>query len=208
MQQTLFKQFMFIMLFSIASINIFAQQKYHRIQSTIPYDKFQDLMASGLDIDHYHYQEGILQAEVSDQDIQLMKSKNIKFKYLIQDFEKNIHKHNAATDKAASKTRAVTVPTPVNFGTGGNYGASGAVAKHFTFQDMQNELDDMRALYPNLITIKSSIGTTGEGRSIFMVRLSDNADTDENEPEVLLNAVHHAREPMSMTQLIFFMWHV
>jgi hypothetical protein len=66
----------------------------------------------------------------------------------------------------------------------------------------------MRALYPNLITVKSSIGTTEQGRPMFMVKISDNPEVDENEPELFLTAVHHAREPISMTQLIFFMWYV
>ncbi|MCU0468708.1 MAG: GEVED domain-containing protein [Arcicella sp.] len=66
----------------------------------------------------------------------------------------------------------------------------------------------MRTLYPNLISAKSSIGTTVEGRSVFMVKISDNPDADEAEPEMFFNAVHHAREPMSMSQLIFFMWHI
>ena len=209
MKQTLLKAFSLILTLGFFTSSLVAQDvKYHRIQATIDDTKFQDLMQSGLDIDHYHYHDGILIAEVSDADLQLMKSKKVNVKYIIKDIAKNIHKHNAEIDKHADKTRAVTVPTPVNFGTGGNYGASGAVAKHFTYQDMQNELDDMRALYPNLVSVKSSIGTTIEGRSLFMVRISDNADIDENEPEVLLNAVHHAREPISMTQLIFFMWHV
>lgn len=141
----------------------------------------------------------------------MLKSKKVKIKYIIKDLEKNIHQHNAKIDKTAAsapKTRTVIVPTPTNFGIGGNYGASTAVAKHFTFQDLQNELNDMRALYPNLISAKTSIGTSSEGRSIFMVRISDNPDVDENEPEVLMDAIHHAREPMSMTQLIFFMWHL
>lgn len=68
---------------------------------------------------------------------------------------------------------------------------------------MQNELDEMRALYPNLITVKSSVGTTGEGRSLFMVKISDNPAVDESEPELFLNALHHAREPIGMTQLLF-----
>ncbi|GAB3640790.1 M14 family zinc carboxypeptidase [Spirosoma arcticum] len=66
----------------------------------------------------------------------------------------------------------------------------------------------MRALYPNLITVKTSIGNSLGGRPIYMVKISDNPDVDENEPELLLNALHHAREPIGLSQLIFFMWHV
>jgi hypothetical protein len=39
-----------------------------------------------------------------------------------------------------------------------------------------------------------SMGPTYEGRWIYMVKISDNVDFDEDEPEVLLDAQHHARE--------------
>lgn len=216
MRQSLLKHFLFIIVLLFACTNIFAQQmKYHRIQAALSSEKFQQMMQQGLEIDHYDFKNGLLSADVSENDLQLLKANHVSIKYVIKDLEKNIAKYNAKIDKAAAITakggvtsNALTVATPTHFGTGGSYGAAGAVASHFTFQEMQNQLDQMRSLYPNLITVKSSIGSTDQGRSIFMVRISDNADVDENEPEVLLNAVHHAREPISMTQLIFFMWHV
>ncbi len=41
-----------------------------------------------------------------------------------------------------------------------------------------------------------------------MVKISDNPDIDENEPEVLYTALHHAREPESMMQMIYFMYYL
>ncbi len=198
--------FTFITLFSFGQ-----KTQYHRIEARISPDLFHELMATGLDIDHFEYKNNLLKAEVSDNDIQLLEKNGISINYIIHDIEKNLAAYNARIDsKAGNQTQSnlITVPTPVHFGTGGSYGTAGGVAKHFTFEEMQNELDEMRALYPNLITVKTSLGNTDQGRSLFMVRLSDNADTDENEPEVYLNAVHHAREPISMTQLIFYMWHL
>jgi len=63
-----------------------------------------------------------------------------------------------------------------------------------TYQEMLDELDQMRSLYPNLISARISTSniTTYEGRTVYYVRLSDNPDVDENEPEVLYTGVHHA----------------
>ncbi|GIR22017.1 MAG: hypothetical protein CM15mP36_12240 [Flavobacteriales bacterium] len=36
-----------------------------------------------------------------------------------------------------------------------------------------------------------------------MVKISDNPNVDEDEPQILYTALHHAREPGSMQQLIF-----
>ena len=68
----------------------------------------------------------------------------------------------------------------------------------------------MYTLYPDLITVRDSIDTflTHEGRPVQWVKISDNASTSESEPQVLYTALHHAREPESMTQLIFYMWYL
>ena len=41
-----------------------------------------------------------------------------------------------------------------------------------------------------------------------MVKISDNPDVDEAEPEILYTALHHAREPQSMMQMIYFMYYL
>lgn len=212
MNQRLLKPLFLLILSGFFSTILWAQtQKYHRIEAMLSNEQFQSLMQAGLDIDHYEYKNSLLQAEVSDADISLFRQKNIRVKYIIRDIAKNLTAYNAKIDREAAdahRTDLLTIPTPSNFGTGGSYGTAGGVTKHFTFQEMQNELDDMWALYPNLITIKSSVGTTEQGQSLFMVKISDNPNVDENEPEIFLNAVHHAREPIGMTQLLFFMWYV
>jgi len=56
---------------------------------------------------------------------------------------KRINERAGIDEQAANApaSNAKTVPTPTHFGTGGSYGTSGGVAKHFTFQEMQNELN-------------------------------------------------------------------
>ncbi len=43
---------------------------------------------------------------------------------------------------------------------------------------------------------------------MWYVKISDNASVNEAEPQVLYDALHHAREPNSMSQLIFYMWYL
>jgi len=66
----------------------------------------------------------------------------------------------------------------------------------------------MRQKYPNLISSKVSIGNTVENRPTYMVKISDNPDIDEQEPEILYTALIHAREPQSMMQMIYFMYYL
>ena len=83
----------------------------------------------------------------------------------------------------------------------------GSMGGYYTFNQVVAELDSMRLLYPHLISQKQSIGTSVEGRDIWMVKISDNPDFDEDDPEIFYNALIHAREPQSMTSLIYFMYY-
>jgi carboxypeptidase T len=86
----------------------------------------------------------------------------------------------------------------------------GSMAGFPTLDEMYESLDEMRSLYPNLITLRKVISSTKthNNRSIYYVKISDNPEIDENEPEVLYTGLHHAREPLSMSQLLYFMWYV
>jgi Zinc carboxypeptidase/GEVED domain/Secretion system C-terminal sorting domain/Fibronectin type III domain len=196
-----------IIFFILVTTTTYAQRmKYHRITAVIPPEKLELLFSKGLEVDHFGYEnKKDFTAELSVDDLILLKKNNVKFSFLVEDLEKNLEKFNKEVDRIAPKSEAknakVAVTTPSNF-TLGTYGG------YFTFAELQTILDKMRMLYPNLIAAKSSIGTSIEGRPILMVKISDNPDVDEAEPEMFFNAVHHAREPMSMSQLIFFMWHI
>ncbi len=81
----------------------------------------------------------------------------------------------------------------------------GAMGGHYTLLQMEAILDAFHAQYPQLCSQRVSIGQSIEGRSLWMVKISDHVGTDENEPEVLYDALHHAREPLSMATTLLFM---
>jgi hypothetical protein len=66
-------------------------------------------------------------------------------------------------------------------------------------------MDTLHNMYPSLTTDRDSIGYTYEGRPIWMMKISDNPDFDENEPEFFINGLIHAREPMGMECCLRFM---
>ncbi|HEU4418492.1 MAG TPA: M14 family metallopeptidase, partial [Planctomycetota bacterium] len=81
----------------------------------------------------------------------------------------------------------------------------GAMGGHYTLQQMEAILDSFSLQYPQLCAQKVSIGLSLEGRDMWMVKISDNVGVDESEPEVYYDAVHHAREPLSMSTTLLFM---
>ena len=64
-----------------------------------------------------------------------------------------------------------------------NYGSMGG---YYTFDEIEENLDELTDLYPNIFTEKFSIGTSLEGRNIWGIKISDNPNIDEDEPEKLI----------------------
>lgn len=94
----------------------------------------------------------------------------------------------------ATSTLALTPPIGQG-GMGGNY----------TLVQMEAILDSFANDHPTLCTSKVSIGTSIQSRPIWMVKISDNAATNEGEPRAFFDALHHAREPVSMSTTLAFM---
>jgi carboxypeptidase T len=73
-----------------------------------------------------------------------------------------------------------------------------------TYAELNREVSTIAAAHTNIVK-RFSIGKSYQGRDIWAVKVSDNVNVDENEPEVLFDGLHHAREHMTteMTLAIF-----
>lgn len=82
----------------------------------------------------------------------------------------------------------------------------GTLAGYLKRQEVINKLDSMRLQYPTLISAKWSIGMSYENREIWCVRMTKNPDAPTGKPEVFIYALTHAREPMGMECVIYYMY--
>ncbi len=74
-----------------------------------------------------------------------------------------------------------------------------------TYQETIDELNLLHSQYPSITTAPISLGTTGEERDIWAIKISDNPAVEEaDEPEVLYDGVHHAREIMTVEICLYF----
>jgi hypothetical protein len=194
-----------LVFFSLNTIN--AQTlKYHKVLMEGDENLAKRLLQLGITIDHSDVQEGGIAAEISDIELQTLKANGVKHKILIYDLAQFYEARNkadvASRAMAAGVCNAPNVAKPTHFhlGTMGGY---------FTWNEMKQILDSMALLYPNLITVKQPLSPQSiEGRDIYYVKISDNPNVDESEPEVLYSALHHAREAASLSQLVFYMWYL
>jgi carboxypeptidase T len=75
--------------------------------------------------------------------------------------------------------------------------------EYYTYQEMTDLLKSLEQNNSEIMSL-SSIGVTYEGRDIWMVKLSDNVDVEEDEPGVLFMGAHHGDERPAFEVLIFF----
>ena len=78
----------------------------------------------------------------------------------------------------------------------------GSMGGYLTFAEILLQLDLWRQKYPKLITARQSLGKTLESRDLWIVKVSDNADTDENEPEIFVETLIHCREPAGLMSMM------
>lgn len=75
--------------------------------------------------------------------------------------------------------------------------------EYHTYDSMTQYLFNISEQYPDIIKL-DSIGTTYEGRSIWLITISDNPGEYDEKPAVLLMGAHHGNEKPSYESLIFF----
>lgn len=148
-----------------------------------------------LDLASCHHPElGGKQVEViaSDADLRIL----AKAGFVHRVVQRNLEDHYEAELRKHSLGQPDTLTPPLG---------QGAMGGHYTLAQIEAILDSFHAKFPALCSKKASIGKTIEGRDIWMVKISDNVLVDENEPEVFYDALHHAREPLSMEATLLFM---
>ncbi len=168
----------------------------------------------GLEVDHGVFMKGeYIINEFSVRELEQVKAAGFEYEIIIDDLgsyyrEQNKPENIAIRNRGAadcdlqdSGLTDFAVPEDFNLGTFGGF---------YTYEEMLAELDEMAAAYPNLLTPRTAISETltHEGRKIFWLKISDNPTMDETEPEVLYTALHHSREPNSLSQMIFYMWYL
>ena len=145
------------------------------------------LVYLNIELDHVHIQsDNSIQFAVSESDLNKIKSNLIKYEVIHEDLEKFYE--SRLTNDIESRD--------FEYGSMGGY---------YTFDEIVENLDELSEDYPNLVAQKISIGQTLEGRDIWALKMSDNPNFDEDEPEVLYTGLHHAREPMSYMNLFYYM---
>ncbi len=174
--------------------------KYAKVLIEIEsHDDMHRLQHAELDIDHFHgnAKTGI-EVFLAHDKFEVLENTGFSYEVLIPDYEVfYAERQKKDLQNIPSVHKALRTANNFDFGSMGGF---------YTLQEISDELDNMRSLFPNLISDKITIGTSVEGRPIYAVKISDNPDIDESEPTAYYDALHHAREPASMATIMNFMY--
>lgn len=187
-------------------------QNYSKVKIYTDAAGLTELAELGLAVDHGDWKQGtFFIGDFSEDDLEVLEASDFDYEVVV----KNVKAYYAEINTLSAKKNTVCDPatsggeplpeTPVNFEVNSAY------AGFYKYQDMLDALDSMVSMYPNLITARAAIpsGQTHEGRDVYYVKISDSPGTDDaTEPNVLYSSIHHAREPMSLSETIFFMWYL
>lgn len=207
-----------LLFFAFIVANSFAQtiqtEKYSRIKIYTDEVGIVQLAQAGLAVDHGEMKKGFwFISDFSETEIAIIKEKGFTYDVQIDDVKQFYKDQNKPefqkneTTPVSTMSIGCTVPptyaTPTNF-------TLGSMGGFYTYAEILWHMDNLATLFPTLVKAKTPISATNtiEGRPLYWMKISDNPNVDESEPEVLYNSAHHAREPGSVSQLIMYMYYL
>ena len=156
----------------------------------------------GIAIEHYQGKVGnYIDVVINHNEVDLLQSSGLSHQVLIADMDAEYAGRAVGAEVDLASSRAMLRDNGIE---GFEYGSMGGF---YTYTEVVRELDSMRLQYPSFVTAKESLGVSTEGRTIWGVEISDNPGVAEPEEGVAYyDALHHAREPISMSVLMYYMY--
>jgi hypothetical protein len=204
------KILLLLLIINTLTFGVQAQERYSKVKIYCTNEQLLELSNAGIEADHGERKSNtFLITDISESELALISSMGFNYEIVALDVKQyyaDRSKSGGAKNVTCSSAATDDLPEVPD-----NFYQNSAYAGFYNYQDMLDALDEMAAQYPNLITVKAPISSflTHENRPIYHVKISDNPSVDEStETKVLYTAIHHAREPLSMSQLIFYMWYI
>jgi len=113
-----------------------------------------------------------------------------------------LRRHRRLATILVTLTAFVLPLLPVNAGVARASNFPTYDSRYHSYSEMVADIRAVAAAHPDIVRA-FSIGKSYQGRDIWAAKVSDNVNVDENEPEVLIDALHHAREHLTVEQALY-----
>lgn len=217
-----------ILILSCLAVTTNAQNRLSAVRIFVTPSSAERLeVISLLDLDHFQEQNGAIEAEIAEDELAMLQASHFRYELLVEDVGAHLDKVNRpyfegrkngtvnidGTKRINGNANRVAfeqpkglidnlifTPSAFQVQTG-----SPNLGGYYTFAQMTAAIDALVLAYPSIAS-KTSIGTSVQGRDLWVIKISDNVGTDEtNEPEVYFQGVQHAREAIGGSSMIFLM---
>lgn len=203
-----------ILLLLSINIKIHASEKYSNVKIYIPKNKEEMLDLIGLlEVDHFEEHAGTFNYTVSPKELSLLKASGVKYeiinddavKYLEEEnakYYESIKNHNSNARVAQERSGNILIDEIIQ--TPSDFVVQPTLGGYYNYAQMNLAIRNLKIAYPSLVDT-FTIGYSTNNNAIKCLKISDNPNIDENEPEILFMGHHHAREAISGSSMIFLM---
>lgn len=200
------KKILLALLFVYSTFIVFAQtEKYSKVMIHTDAAGLKKLSALGLTVDEGKFiQKQFFITDLSATELTTIRTHGFQTDILVDDviaayLKKNKELEGKPLGGDPELSRDYPVPEDFELGSMGGF---------CTLEECYENLDYMASTYPDLVTEKISLGLSIENRPVYMVKLTGAVQQKDPKPQVLYTGMHHAREPIGMMHLLFYMYYL
>ena len=199
-----------ILLIPFLSANLFAQnndgtgqEKYSQVRIFAKSSSdFQRIQNAGLFFDGGINKPGVyFETLLSESEIALLNKSGVSYQITIPDW---MEYYNNLPKMSPAEMQAAIQKSQEDYSV--SHSIYGSMGGHLTWAEAIGKIDTLRILYPTLVSAKWSIGNTYESRPMWTVRITKNPDSPTGRPEIWLHGVTHAREPVGMSNILYYVY--
>lgn len=205
-------KFIFYLMAMLIISPVLSAQTYQQVRVHTSRENITAIASLGLAADDGIYRNGIWETVICAEEVAKLRNAGFTIDIIREDYPEYISGRNrTALHEIREINRQIRTksinsypyPVPGHF-------ELGSMGGYYTPDEVLQELDSMRLFYPGLISLKTPAGSlqTVEGRNVNYVKISNKPDENTSKPRIQYNSLTHAREPMGMQQLMFFMWYL
>ncbi|MCX6165139.1 MAG: M14 family zinc carboxypeptidase [Ignavibacteriae bacterium] len=178
-------------------------EKYSKVRIFATSDNdFAKMGNAGLFLDGGIYKKGLyFETLLSESEIMLLKNSGVPYQVTIDDWMQYYNNLPKMTEKQIQEAMQESKDEFNIY-----HSIYGTMGGHLKVGEVINKLDSLRIQYPSLVSVKWSIGFTYENRSMYTVRIAKNPDNPAGRPEIWLNGATHAREPLGVSNVLYFVY--
>ena len=179
-----------------------SQPKYSQVRIFITSQQdIQRLANSGLFLDHVIRKGNFLQTWLSEEEIRMLRSSGVGYDVTIPDWDLY---YNSLPKMTSDEIQLAILESIDNYNV--SHSIYGTMGGHLKWEEALAKIDSMKIEYPGLISNKFSIGNSYENKPLWTVRVSNNPEVVSGKPQIWLNGMTHAREPLGMSNILYYMY--